>query len=71
MLDNDTYNLMEQITVESKSLWRINNLYKKDAAGSKESLAFWDKLAKDKEQHIKDLEKLIHLHTGKLEVAKR
>ncbi len=71
MLDNNTYNLMEQITEESKSLWRIRNTYKKDASGCKDCADFWDKLARDKEQHIKDLERLIHSHTGVLETARR
>ncbi len=71
MLENNTYNLMEQITEESKSLWRIKNSYKKDAAGCKECIDFWDRLIRDKEQHIKDLEKLIQSHIGVLETARR
>lgn len=71
MLDNNTYNLMSQITEESQSLWRIKNSYKKDAAGCKECMDFWDKLAKDKEQHIKDLEKLIAVHIEDLVPARR
>jgi hypothetical protein len=71
MLDNNAYNLMEQITEESKSLWRIRNTYKKDAANCKECMDFWDRLGKDKEQHIKDLERLIHEHTTVLETARR
>ena len=31
MLNNDTYDLMEQILAENKSLWRIKNNYKKDS----------------------------------------
>jgi hypothetical protein len=71
MLDNNAYNLMEQITEESKSLWRIKNSYKKDSSGCKECSDFWDRLMKDKEQHIKDLERLIHEHTKLLETARR
>jgi len=71
MLDNNAYNLMEQITEESKSLWRIKNSYKKDSSGCKECSDFWDRLMKDKEQHIKDLERLIHEHTRVLETARR
>jgi hypothetical protein len=71
MLENNTYNLMEQITEESKSLWRIRNTYKKDAAGCGECNEFWDKMIKDKEQHIKDLEKLIHSHIRVLETVRR
>ena len=71
MLDNNTYNLMAQITEESQSLWRIKNSYKRDAGGCKECMDFWDKLEKDKQEHIKDLEKLITEHTQMMEAAKR
>ena len=37
MLDNDTYNLMEQLEIENRSLWRIKNSYKKDASTDNES----------------------------------
>ena len=30
VLDNETYNLMELLEAENKSLWRIKNSYKKD-----------------------------------------
>jgi hypothetical protein len=48
---------MEQLVIESKSLWRIKNTYKKDKSDCKISscIAFWDKLEKDKEDHIKEL----------------
>ena len=29
MLDNDTYNLMEQLEIENRSLWRIKNRLQK------------------------------------------
>jgi hypothetical protein len=59
MLNNNVYNLMEQMTKESQSLWRIKEHYKKDAAHDENSLAFWEKLEKDKEEHIKDLQNLL------------
>jgi hypothetical protein len=59
MLNNNVYNLMEQMTKESQSLWRIKEQYKKDAANDKSSLAFWEKLEKDKEEHVKDLQNLL------------
>jgi hypothetical protein len=71
MLENNVYNLMEQITEESKSLWRIRNNYKKDTGGCQECMDFWDKLAKDKEAHIKELEKLVRAHIEVLETARR
>ncbi|KYK26574.1 hypothetical protein AYK26_07375 [Euryarchaeota archaeon SM23-78] len=58
MYDNNVYNLMLQLTQEHKSLWRIKNMYKKDAENDEER-AFWDKLEKDKEEHIKELTELI------------
>jgi beta-galactosidase GanA len=62
VLDNDVYNLMEQLVEESKSLWQIKNHYKEDACDCDECRRFWDKLEKDKEQHIEDLEKLLRSH---------
>jgi len=62
MLDNNTYNLMEQLLEESKSLWRIRNNYKQDAGDCNECADFWDKLIVDKEDHIKELEKLLKPH---------
>lgn len=71
MLDNNTYNLMAQITQESKSLWRIKETYKRDAGGCHECMEFWDKLTRDKEEHIKELERLIRAHVGTMETARR
>jgi len=62
MLENHLYNLMEQMVEESKSLWRIKNTYKKDATDCSSCKAFWDKLEKDKEDHIKELQDLIKTH---------
>jgi len=62
MLDNHIYNLMEQIVDESKSLWRISERYKQDAGDCAKCQAFWDKLEKDKEDHIKELRGLIKTH---------
>jgi hypothetical protein len=70
MLDNNSYNLMAQITEESQSLWRIRNSYLKDAQACGECIEFWTKLADDKEQHIRDLEKLVYEHTKVCETAK-
>ena len=51
MLDNDTHNLMEQLEIESRSLWRIQNDYKNDA--SMESKRLWNLIEKDKEEVVK------------------
>lgn len=62
VLDNHLYNLMEQIVEESKSLWRIKKRYTQDASDCARCLPFWDKLEKDKEDHIRELEELIKTH---------
>lgn len=58
MEHNTTYNLMNQLTQESKSLWRITNVYMKEAADD-EQKAFWQKLAAEKEAAITALKELI------------
>lgn len=62
MLDNHLYNLLNQITQEHKSLWRIKNAYKQDAASCPACQAFWQKLESDKEGHIQQLTELIKTH---------
>ena len=61
MEQNNLYNLMHQLTQESKSLWRINNNYL-DESLTDEEKAFWKKLAEDKESHITELKSLIKKH---------
>lgn len=58
MEQNNVYNLMHQLTQESKSLWRIANNYQNESL-SEEEKAFWTKLAADKESHITELKALI------------
>ncbi len=53
MLDNNTYNLLEQLNIENKSLWRIKNNYKNDAATDNESKQIWNFIEKDKEELVK------------------
>ena len=53
MLDNDTYNLMEQLEIESRSLWRIQNGYKNDASTNNENKRLWDLIEKDKEEVVR------------------
>ena len=62
MYDNHVYNLMMQLTQEHKSLWRIKNMYKKDALDCEDCKAFWEKMEKDKEEHINELKELIKKH---------
>ncbi|MDB5254790.1 MAG: hypothetical protein JWL92_166 [Candidatus Nomurabacteria bacterium] len=49
---------MNQMTQESKSLWRIKNIYHTEAE-SEELKAFWMKQAEQKEQAITELKELI------------
>lgn len=63
MLDNNTYNLMAQLVEESQSLWRIRNQYMKDASMCQECADYWTRLAREKEQHVMDLERLVMEHT--------
>lgn len=58
MKNNTLYNLMTQLTQESRSLWRIKNEYVKDAK-DKELKAFWKELADEKEALIEDLKLII------------
>lgn len=58
MENNNVYNLMTQMTQESKSLWRIKNDYLPEA-DTDELKAFWNTLLADKEKHIIDLKILI------------
>lgn len=60
MEHNNTYNLMTQMTQESKSLWRIKNNYINEAE-TPEMKAFWTKLAEDKETHLKEMKVLLKI----------
>lgn len=58
MQNNNSYNLMNQFTQESKSLWRIKNHYIGEAM-SPELKVFWEKLAADKESHIAEMKQFL------------
>ncbi len=58
METNNVYNLMHQLTQESKSLWRIKNNYQTEAVSDDEK-AFWSKLEQEKEATITTLKDLI------------
>lgn len=62
MLDNHVYNLMAQLVEEHKSLWRIKNMYLKDAENCESCKNFWGKMVNDKESHIEELTELIKQH---------
>lgn len=62
MLNNHVYNLLSQATQEHRSLWRIKDSYKKDADNCPDCKAFWEKMEKDKEDHVAELEAMIKKH---------
>ena len=62
MLNNHIYNLLMQATEEHKSLWRIKDDYKKDSHDCADCTAFWEKMEKDKEGHVAELEAIIKKH---------
>lgn len=59
MLDNETYDLMEQLLVENKSLWRIKNNYKNDSAMDDETRQVWNRIEKDKEDLVRILKERV------------
>jgi len=62
MLDNELYNLLQQIVQENQSLWRIKKMYKDNAGDCDSCNGWWDKMEADKEQHIADLKEMIKEH---------
>ena len=64
MLDNHVYDLMIQLTQEHKSLWRIKNEYIKNAGDHEDCFVFWQKMQKDKEDHIEELTALVKKYIG-------
>ena len=62
MFDNHLYNLINQLAQEHKSLWRIRKMYKDDAGDCAQCKAFWEKMEKDKEEHIEKLRELVKSH---------
>ena len=53
LLDDYTYNLMEQLEFENRSLWRIKNDYKNNASMDNESRQLWRFIEKDKEKVVR------------------
>ncbi|MBD3329990.1 hypothetical protein GF354_00495 [Candidatus Peregrinibacteria bacterium] len=62
MVKNELYNLLIQLTEELKSLWRIEKMYDEDSGDCTECQEFWDKMKKDKEEHVEELKGLIKKH---------
>jgi hypothetical protein len=57
-MDNNLYNLMTQMTIEQRSLWRVKKHYLEECS-SEEERVFWKNLITDKENHIKEMKELI------------
>jgi hypothetical protein len=51
--------MMNQLTQESKSIWRIKNQYMSEAIGNEDMMTFWKKLESEKEASVAELEVLI------------
>lgn len=63
-MNNNLFNLMNQLTQELKSLWRIEQEYIRDAE-TDEQRSFWETLADDKKKHSEDLQNLIKAELNK------
>lgn len=59
MEDNHLYDLMKQYVQEHKSLWRIKRNYIKEAKGHPDTILFWKKMQKAKEEDLVKLRALI------------
>lgn len=57
-MKNDLFNLINQLTQESKSLWRIKDQYQNDAV-TEEQKEFWSKMQKQKEDIVAELQERI------------
>ena len=62
MFENHLYNIVNQLAQEHKSLWRIKQMYKKDAGDCAACKAFWDTMEVDKESHVAELRELVKSH---------
>lgn len=62
MFSNHVYNLMHQLVVEQKSLWRMRKFYEDDSGDCDECYKFWEKMIKDKEDHIKEISGILKKH---------
>jgi len=61
-MDNHAYNLMRQLVQEQTSLWRIKKEYLTDSNDCPECNVLWEKMAKDKEDHVAEISELVKKH---------
>jgi len=59
MHDNHVYNLLEQLVVEQKSLWRMKGDYEKDSADHPDCAEMWKELTAQKEENVKKLTEMV------------
>ena len=62
MLDDEVYDIMEQLVEESRSLYEIKKYYKDDSAHCKKCVDVWKNLEEQKEENIEMLEELLKDH---------
>lgn len=62
MLDDEVYDIMEQLVEESRSLYEIKKYYKDDSAHCEKCVDIWKKLEEQKEENIEMLEELLRDH---------
>jgi len=53
-MNNHDFNIVNQLTQEQKSLWRIEQHYIIDAK-NKDEVKFWKKMKKQKEKNVAEL----------------
>lgn len=62
MTSDHLYDLLEQLVIENKSLWRIRKNYSADAGDCDHCIAYWKKLGDAKENTVKELEAMVKDH---------
>jgi len=61
VLENQAYNLVSQLTEESRSLWRLKNAYSRDA-DCNTCRVYFQKAIQEKEDAIAELRRLVKTH---------
>lgn len=62
MLDDEVYDIMQQLVEESRSIYEIRRYYKEDSAHCEKCHDVWKKLEEQKEENIEELEGLLKEH---------
>ncbi len=62
MLNNHLYNLFSVTTEESRSLWRLKNVYKEDSSHCEECKKLCEELITTKEEQVEKLKELVKKH---------